>query len=310
MKQLKRLDAIPRDPYRRALKSRLRHIALSEDAFNELRRNQQDHVVIADAGLLIAQPYQGAIGLQYAFPDRDQFARHFPTMFSRLLPALTIKEAPMGIRLRHTDAASRPYVEPVLKAHAFELMRDWIRMELAELPPSGGPEDHIAAGGEAGAFTLREARTDDAEAIVEVESVAFSMSWLTPDVVRRSVEQEPVFRVLEDVSSGRAVGFLRLRADLPSEGYVSDVALHPEYQRRGLGEAMMRWALARFHADGLRCAALTVTSDNGPAIALYRKLGFTAAEAGIDYHRPIDEEEVRQVLEKRRASRITVRTRY
>ena len=304
MKRLKRLDTIPRDPYRRALRSRLRHIALSEEAFNELRRSRRDHVVIEETGLLIAQPYQGAIGLQYAFPDRDQFVRHFPTMLSRLLPALTVEEAPLGIRLRHTDASSRPYVEPVLIAHAFELMRDWIRMELAELP-NASPDDRIDDG-----FLLREARSDDAEAIVEVESVAFSMSWLTPDVVRRSVEQEPVFRVLEDVSSGRAVGFLRLRTDLPSEGYVSDIALHPEYQRRGLGEAMMRWALARFREDGLRCAALTVTSDNGPGIALYRKLGFTAAETGIDYHRPIDEDEVRQVLEKNRASRITVRTRY
>ena len=309
MKQLKRLDTIPRDPYRRALRSRLRHIALSEEAFNELRRSQRDHVVIEETGLLIAQPYQGAIGLQYAFPDRDQFVRHFPTMLSRLLPALTVEEAPLGIRLRHTDASSRPYVEPVLIAHAFELMRDWIRMELAELPDAS-LGDRIAADGEGGGFLLREARSDDAEAIVEVESVAFPMSWLTPDVVRRSVDQGPVFRILEDVSTGRAVGFLRIRANPPAEGYVSDVALHPEYQRRGLGEAMMRWALARFREDGLRCAALTVTSDNGPAIALYRKLGFTAGEAGIDYRRPIDEDEVRQVLEKHRASHIKVRQRY
>ena len=304
MKPLKRLDTTPRDPYQRALKSRLRHIALSEEAFRELLRSQRDHVVIEDTGLLVAQPYQGAIGLQYAFPDSDQFVRHFPTMFSRLLPALTIEEAPLGIRLRHTDASSRPYVEPVLSAHAFEVMRDWIRMELAELP-NASLDNRIDDG-----FLLREAHSDDAEAIVEVESVAFPMSWLTPDVVRRSVDQGPVFRVLEDISSGRAIGFLRLRADRPEEGYVSDVALHPEYQRRGLGEAMLRWALARFREDGLRSAALTVSSDNGPAIALYRKLGFTAGEAGIDYHRPIDEDEVRQVLEKNRASHITVRKRY
>ncbi len=304
MKQLKRLDTTPRDPYHRALKSRLRHIALSEEAFNELRRSHGDHVVIEDAGLLIAQPYQGAIALQYAFPHSDQFVRHFPTMFSRLLPALTIEEAPMGIRLRHTDASSRPFVEPVLIAHAFEVMRDWIRMELAELP------DEAQAAAMPEGFSLRDARIDDAEAIVEVEAVAYSMSWLTPEVVRRSVDQGTLFRVLEDVSTRRAVGFLRLRADRPSEGYISDIALSPEYQRRGLGEAMMRWALARFRDDGLRSAALTVSTDNGPAIALYRKLGFTAGEAGLDYHRPIDEDEVRQVLEKHRASHITVRKRY
>ena len=87
MKQLKRLDATPSDPYRRARQSRLRHVALSEEAFAELQKSQPDHVVIEDDSLLVAQPYQGAIGLQYAFPNSDQFVRQFPNMFSRLLPA-------------------------------------------------------------------------------------------------------------------------------------------------------------------------------------------------------------------------------
>jgi ribosomal protein S18 acetylase RimI-like enzyme len=52
-----------------------------------------------------------------------------------------------------------------------------------------------------------------------------------------------------------------------------------------------------------------VNTDNGGAIALYRKLGFVAAETGLDYRRPIDEEEVRQVLERQRTVRITVRRR-
>ena len=69
-------------------------------------------------------------------------------------------------------------------------------------------------------------------------------------------------------------------------------------------------ALGWFRQEGLRRATLTVDTDNGPAIALYRKLGFAPAETGIDYRRPIDEEEVRQVLEKHRASHIRVRRRY
>ena len=305
MKKLKRLDTTPSDPFRRALQSQLRHIALSGEAFNQLQKTQPDHVVIEDAALLAAQPYQGAISLQYAFPNSDQFVRQFPAMFSRLLPALSIDEAPMGIRLRHTDASSRPYIEPVLVAHAFELMRDWIRMELAELPSEAQGATAIPEG-----YALRAARMEDAESIAELDAAAFPMPLRPADVVRTALEQDPVFRVLEDTSTGLAVGFLRLRTNNPGEGYISDVALHPEYQRRGLGEAMMRWALAQFREDGLQRAALTVSTDNGPAIALYRKLGFTAGEAGIDYYRPIDEDEVRQVLEKHRASHITVRTRY
>ena len=136
------------------------------------------------------------------------------------------------------------------------------------------------------------------------------MSWLTPDSVRDSVEQGPVFRVLEVTDSGRAVGFLRLRTESAAEGHISDIAVHPDFQRRGLGEAVMRWSLARFREDGRHAAALTVTTDNRAAIALYRKLGFTAGETGIDYRRPLDEDEVRQILERNRAAHITVRKRY
>ena len=91
MKQLKRLDVTPRDPYKRALKQRLRHIALSAEAFEELQRARPNHALIVDDGMLIAQPYQGLIALQYAFPTSDSFVRLFPAMFAPLLPALTLE---------------------------------------------------------------------------------------------------------------------------------------------------------------------------------------------------------------------------
>jgi ribosomal protein S18 acetylase RimI-like enzyme len=122
--------------------------------------------------------------------------------------------------------------------------------------------------------------------------------------------QEPhIVRLLEDSSTGEAAGFLRLRAQADGLGYVSDLAVHPDYQRRGLGEAMMRWALGWFREQNMRRAALTVNTNNGPAIALYHKLGFADAEMGIDYRRPLDEEEVRQTIERQQTVRIQVRRR-
>jgi len=303
MKQLRRLDLAPKDPYGRAQKSPLRHIALTRAAFDALQEALPDHIASDTDGVLIAQPYQGAIRLQYAFPNSDAFARNFPALFGRLLPALSAEETPLGIRLRHTDAASRPYIQPVLAAHAFEIARDWLRMELRSLPEgTAGPK--IGEG-----FALREASVEDAEAIAELDQVAFPTSWLTPASVRDSVAQGGVFRVIEDGISGRAAGFLRLRDEDTSTGYIADIALHPDYQGRGLGEAAMRWALARFRDEGRRAAALTVSSNNGGAIALYRKLGFNAVGSGVDYHRPIDEDEVRAVLEKNLRPRVTVRRR-
>ena len=304
MKKLRPIETPkPQDPYRKAQMGLLRHFDLSEPEFRELERERPRHLVVEGDSVLACSAHDGlTFRLSYAYPDRDAFARLFPAMLQRLLEAdLEQADAPMGFRLTLTDAPSRPYLEPVLSAHAFELSREWIKMTLLELP-KGGPSEDVAAG-----FVLRPARPDDAEAIAELDAAAFPTPSLTPRTVQ--IEGRSLLRVLEESTSGRAIGFLRLRADETGGGHISDVAVHPDWQRRGLGEAMLRWALGWFRGEGLRRASLTVSVGNAPAIALYRKLGFTTGERGLDYRRPIDEEEVRQVLEKHRAAHIRVRPR-
>ena len=305
MRQLRRLDApTPNDPFRKAQRGVVRHVALSEQAFRALERERPELIVADGDAVLIGQPYQGALSLQYAFPNRDAFARLFTPLFERLLPAIRQEEAPLGIRFRLTNRSDRPYLEPLLSRHAFELSREWMKMRLFELPDETATLDEISPG-----FTLRDAVPNDAEAIVELDAAALPLSALTPQVVRHELSSVPVLRMLAETATGRAVGFLRLRKDRPATGHVADIAVHPERQRRGLGEAMTRWALAWFRREGLRQASLTVSTDNAPAIALYRKLGFTSDEMGFDYRRPIDEDEVRQVLEKRRGTFIRFKRR-
>lgn len=52
------------------------------------------------------------------------------------------------------------------------------------------------------------------------------------------------------------------------------IAVHPEYQRRGLGLALCRHLLSALAGLGCSAAYLTTGAENLPAIALYRKLGF------------------------------------
>ena len=306
MKQLKRLGTAPtQDPFRMAQRSPLRSVTLSEEQFRALEREHPDHIVVEGATALIAQPRQGRIDLHYAFPGRDAFASTFPRLLERLLPALRQEEAPFGCWLRLTDRTSRPFLEPVLFAHAFEISREWMEMVLVELPDVGSPADEVAPG-----YVLRPASPDDADDIVRLEELAFPSPALTVELAQEAMQTAPVFRVLEERKSGALVGSLVLERRPAATGHIANIAVHPDEQRRGLGEAMMRWALAWAKREGLRRATLGVSIDNTAAIALYRKLGFVPGELGIDYRRPIDEEEVRQVLDKHRASHISVRKRY
>jgi len=305
MKQIRRLDlAASKDPYEKAQRGALRNLALiTRDQFRALERARPGLVVVEGESALIGWPASGAINLQYGYPNHSAFAEQFPPMLQSLLRAVDAAEAPIGVCLRLTERSVRSYVEPVLFANAFELVREFWEMTLDELPDATMPADEPAAG-----LLLRPARVDDAEAIAELDAASFTIPSLTPGVAREQVERAAVLRVLEDTSSGRTVGYLQL-GDKHGGGYVSELVVHADYQRRGLGETMLRWALAWFRARGLQRATLTVNTDNAPAIALYRKLGFVAGEIGLDYRRPIDEDEVRQVLEKRLGAHIRVRRR-
>jgi ribosomal protein S18 acetylase RimI-like enzyme len=61
------------------------------------------------------------------------------------------------------------------------------------------------------------------------------------------------------------------------------IALEPAFQRRGLGERLMRGALHAAAAQGVSQVSLTVHPDN-PAIRLYERCGFVHRGVRGTYH--------------------------
>jgi ribosomal-protein-alanine N-acetyltransferase len=67
---------------------------------------------------------------------------------------------------------------------------------------------------------------------------------------------------------GFAVGEARARE---REGWIATLAIHPDYQRRGLGRQLLAAVEAHLPAPTLK---LTVRVSNTPAIALYEQAGY------------------------------------
>lgn len=57
-------------------------------------------------------------------------------------------------------------------------------------------------------------------------------------------------------------------------GAIQNVGVTPDARGLGLGRAIVLRALHGFRAAGMRRVYLEVTADNGPAVELYRSLGF------------------------------------
>jgi mycothiol synthase len=64
------------------------------------------------------------------------------------------------------------------------------------------------------------------------------------------------------------------------------VAVRPDLQGRRLGGVLMRAGTARLTGRGLDTAALYVEGDNEPALALYRRSGFTQHAIDVQYAAP------------------------
>ena len=58
------------------------------------------------------------------------------------------------------------------------------------------------------------------------------------------------------------------------EGYITNVAVSPDFRRQGIARALIEALLAKARENGLAFVTLEVRESNAPAIALYTGAGF------------------------------------
>ena len=84
------------------------------------------------------------------------------------------------------------------------------------------------------------------------------------------------------VAGGRAVGCVLLLSNGVNQAYFSDVAVLPEFQGRGVGDALMRAALAWCGENLEPAATLALSTARGTA-RFYERLGFRGGDEGGGY---------------------------
>lgn len=97
----------------------------------------------------------------------------------------------------------------------------------------------------------------------------------------------PGFLLAED-RDGRLLGYHWTKVHPrhgthPAIGEVYVVGVTPEAQGMGLGKALTIAGIKHLHDAGLNAVMLYVDADNAPAVALYRRLGFTRWDMDVMY---------------------------
>ncbi|UVS82462.1 mycothiol synthase [Actinokineospora sp. UTMC 2448] len=130
----------------------------------------------------------------------------------------------------------------------------------------------------------------DEDAVVAVNKRAFDWhpeqgALTAADVIATEAEAwfDPAGFFLAVDSADRVLGFHWTKVHPDGTGEVYVVGVDPAAQGGGLGRALTLAGLAHLREQGRRTVILYVESDNAPAVAVYRRLGFTRSDADIQY---------------------------
>lgn len=130
-------------------------------------------------------------------------------------------------------------------------------------------------------FSILNAGAKHIEQIERLEDECFSLPW-TRDFIRSQLPDERhIFLVA--VSGERLLGYVGMMYVL-DEGYISNVAVAKDFRRQGLADALIDELTRRAAKLSLAFMTLEVRESNVPAIALYKKHGFTEVGKRKNYY--------------------------
>jgi ribosomal-protein-alanine N-acetyltransferase len=141
-------------------------------------------------------------------------------------------------------------------------------------------------------FTLRTFKPDDLDRIMHINQVCLPenySSYFFMDLYERYPETFIVAEAYTEI-----VGYImcRIETGLPDfgllgitkRGHVISIAVLPENQRQGIGEALMQEAMTRMRKYRAKECYLEVRISNKAAVELYKKLNFQTSRTVHGYY--------------------------
>jgi len=118
---------------------------------------------------------------------------------------------------------------------------------------------------------LRPMVEEDLSTVLAIEEASFLSPWMQASFVYELHNPHGTLTVAEHQE--QVLGYLCCWY-VADEVQILDIAVHPNYRRRRIGERLLRYALETGRQRGAQSAHLEVRCSNSSAIALYQKFGF------------------------------------
>ena len=118
--------------------------------------------------------------------------------------------------------------------------------------------------------------------VAELEKICFSDPWSETSVAYELTN--PLSYWLVAVDGERVAGYIGSQTVM-GESDMMNVAVHPDYRRRGIAERLANDLVEALAALESHCLTLEVRDSNESARALYAKLGFCQVGLRKNYYR-------------------------
>ncbi len=129
---------------------------------------------------------------------------------------------------------------------------------------------------------IKHMTADHVSAVAELEKLCFSDPWNEASIA--SELTNPLSHWLVAMDGDSLAGYVGSQTVI-DETDMMNIAVHPDFRRRGVAEALVNALVDDLKARGSHCLTLEVRASNAPAQALYAKLGFIQVGLRKNYYR-------------------------
>ena len=141
---------------------------------------------------------------------------------------------------------------------------------------------------------IRRMTLEDVPAVVELDSLSFSLPWPERSF-RFELTENSASRCWVVELDGKIVGML-VAWLLVDEAHIATIATHPDHRRQGIARNLLAYALRYMSKEGAVTSFLEVRESNTAAQELYRQFGYEAVGRRKRYYKDTDEDAILMTL--------------
>ena len=131
-------------------------------------------------------------------------------------------------------------------------------------------------------MTITEMKAAHVPQVAELERICFADPWSEKSVASELDNKWALWFVA--LEEDKVAGYIGSQTSI-DETDVMNVAVHPDFRRRGIAETLINALVTELKNRGSHALMLEVRSSNAPAITLYEKLGFVQVGCRKNYYR-------------------------